>query len=124
MARLHRDFTGLLTADGKTSDDPAPALTDPFGHGTHVAGIIAGAAPTDRAAFSSPRTNPPAVTCPRGPTRTVAPGRTLSGMAPKARLVSLQVLDATGNTASSVVIEALAQIREFNADGRQLSSTA
>ena len=47
VAHLHRDFTGLLAADGKTSDDPAAALADPFGHGTHVAGIIAGAAPAD-----------------------------------------------------------------------------
>jgi subtilisin family serine protease len=31
------------------------------------------------------------------------------------------VLDATGNTVTSAVIAALAQIREFNADGRQLS---
>ena len=38
-------------------------------------------------------------------------------MAPKARLVSLKVLDGDGKTTSSAVIAALAQIREFNAYG-------
>ena len=47
VASLHRDFTGLLTADGTVTDDPAGALVDVCGHGTHVAGIIAGSAPTD-----------------------------------------------------------------------------
>ena len=50
----------------------------------------------------------------------MSPDRTLSGMAPKARLVSLKVLDADGNTVSSAVIAASAQIRAFNADGRSL----
>ena len=31
VSRLHRDFTDLLAADGKPTDDPAPALTDPSG---------------------------------------------------------------------------------------------
>src|SRR5215467_13706151 len=120
VARLHRDFTGLLTADGKMTDDPAAALADPYGHGTHVAGIIAGTAPTDPGQILIATNQPTSEDLPSWGNRTLAPGRTLSGMAPKARLVSLRVLDATGNTASSVVIEALAQVRAFNADGRQL----
>ncbi len=120
VAHLHRDFTGLLAADGKTSDDPAAALADPFGHGTHVAGIIAGAAPADPGQVLIATNEPTNGDLPSWANRTLAPGRTLSGVAPKARLVSLRVLDATGNTASSVVIEALAQVRAFNADGRQL----
>ena len=120
VAYLHRDFTGLLTPDGKMTDDPAAALADPYGHGTHVAGIIAGAAPTDPGKILIATNQPTSEDLPSWGNRTLAPGRTLSGMAPKARLVSLRVLDATGNTASSVVIEALAQVRTFNADGRQL----
>ena len=119
VSRLHCDFTGLLTADGKISD-PATALTDPFGHGTHVAGIIAGAAPTDPGKILIAANDPSSGDLPAWVNRTLEPGRTLSGMAPKARLVSLRVLDASGDTASSVVIAALAQVRAFNADGRQL----
>ena len=119
VSRLHCDFTGLLTADG-TMSDPATALTDPFGHGTHVAGIIAGAAPADPGKILIAANDPSSGDLPAWVNRTLEPGRTLSGMAPKARLVSLRVLDASGDTASSVVIAALAQVRAFNADGRQL----
>jgi subtilisin family serine protease len=121
VSRLHRDFTGLLAADGKVNDDPAPALTDPFGHGTHVAGIIAGTAPTDPEKVLIAANEPTSGDMPSWVKRILPPGRTLRGMAPKARLVSLRVLGADGQTASSVVIAALAQVRAFNADGRQLT---
>ena len=120
VSRLHRDFTGLLAADGKVTDDPAAALADPFGHGTHVAGIIAGAAPAGPGKILIAANDPSSGDLPSWVSRTLEPGRTLSGMAPKARLVSLRVLDASGDTASSVVIAALAQVRAFNADGRRL----
>jgi subtilisin family serine protease len=120
VARLHRDFTGLLAADGKMTDDPASALTDPVGHGTHVAGIIAGTAPTDPAEVLIAANEPTSGDLPSWVKRPLPPGRTLNGMAPKARLVSLRVLDATGETTSSLVIAALAQVRAFNADSRQL----
>ena len=109
VSRLHRDFTGLLTTDGTVTDDPGPALTDPNGHGTHVAGTIAGAAPADPAKVLIAANEPSSDGLPSWVSRTVEPGRTLSGMAPKARLVSLKVLNADGDTLSSAVIAALAQ---------------
>lgn len=120
VAQLHRDFTGLLEADGTLTEDPAAALTDPNGHGTHVAGIIAGAAPKGPGAVVIAANEPSSDGLPSWGERHLDPGRTLTGMAPNARLVSLKVLNADGETVSSAVIAALAKIREFNADGREL----
>ena len=52
--------------------------------------------------------------------RTLPEGATLSGVAPKANLVSLKVLDDDGNAPSSVVIQAIDYIRTINSDGRDL----
>jgi len=120
IAGLHRDFTDLLAADGKPNDDPALALVDSYGHGTHVAGIIAGNAPADPDKIRIAVLDASSDGLPSWDTRTLKTGQVLSGMAPKANLVSLKVLDATGNTVSSAVIAALAQVRTFNADGRRL----
>jgi len=120
VARMHRDFTGLLQPAGIVSSDPAPALADALGHGTHVAGIIAGHAPDDPAKLVIAANEPSTDDLPAWAARTLDPGRSLQGIAPEARLVSLKVLDDNGDTVSSAVIAALAQIRSFNAGGSQL----
>jgi subtilisin family serine protease len=115
VARLHRDFTIPSSPDAK----PAP-LIDAYGHGTHVAGIIAGQQPQDATTLRIAHNEPTTQDLPQWALRTLPEGATLSGMAPTAGLVSLKVLDDDGNTQSSVVIEAIDYIRTVNADGRDL----
>jgi subtilisin family serine protease len=111
---LHRDFTD-------DSDDP---LTDEDGHGTHVAGIIAGGlekwkSPTRKVIATEKRFNvgSPDDGFPIIEPREVADIDRLAGMAPHAKLVSLKVLGGGGDrkTRVSKVMRALAYVREKNA---------
>lgn len=110
---LHRDFT-QAQSDGTA----AQALTDPFGHGTHVAGIIAGVAPDGQQLHIVQRTQDPA----GGDVaedRKLPPGAQLAGMAPMCKLISLKVLDGQGQGATSNVLRALAYVREeLNGNGK------
>lgn len=112
VAKLHRDFT-IQSSNAK----PSP-LTDAYGHGTHVAGIIAGQAPEDSKRLRIAHNEPTAQDLPQWGLRTLPAGTTLSGVAPKANLVSLKVLDDDGNTLSSAVIEAIDYVRAVNSGGR------
>lgn len=144
VRNLHRCFTPV---DGRELDDPdeeivdGPPLTaeqresrlkehrmhalqDPLGHGTHVAGIIAGRAPEDveivvlekrqNIAPGDENENQPKV-------RTSTQQRVIQskrehqrfhGVAPECRLVSLRALDEKGTGRSSNLIRALEYIRE------------
>ncbi|HME50117.1 S8 family peptidase [Mycobacterium sp.] len=115
VKKLHRDFTIPSSAGAARSP-----LTDGYGHGTHVAGIIAGEAPHDEKAMRIAYNEPTAQDLPQWALRTLPAGATLSGVAPKANLVSLKVLDGNGNTLSSVVLEAIDYVRTVNSDGRDL----
>lgn len=115
VAKLHRDFTIQPSAGAKSSP-----LTDAYGHGTHVAGIIAGQAPEDPKRLRIAHDEPTAQDLPQWVLRTLPAGETLSGVAPKANLVSLKVLDDTGNTLSSAVIQAIDYVRTVNGNGRDL----
>lgn len=87
----HHDFTG--------GNSP---LTDEFGHGTHVAGIVAGAAPEGAVA-------------PRG----VEAGA-LRGVAPEAKILSLKVLGADGCGEVSGILAALDYVQQLNGYGRRI----
>ena len=77
------DFDGRLAAFYDfTHGAKATAPSDEFGHGTHVAGLIAGAG-------------------------RLAPGTSYQGVAPQARLIGMKVLDASGAGRTSDVIRAV-----------------
>ncbi len=107
---LHRDFSDLVRpslgpAAAAAADSP---LTDEDGHGTHVAGIIAGACPDGleaHVATSDEALDGGFVPRPHG---------RLEGMAPLCELVSIKVfrrLSGVAVTSSAAVIRALEYIR-------------
>jgi serine protease AprX len=109
----HADFTDTTGKGNPLQDD--------YGHGTHVAGIIAGEQSLDKKS---------------DPKEMVAAWRELDennqeepkklsleaicGMAPKCRLVSLKVLDRFGQGTAKSVIAALTHVQEINHHGREL----
>ncbi len=129
VAKLHRDFT---QPDPDPSDSAsvdasiAAALTDQLGHGTHVAGIIAGGIARDGVVRGdiSVRVAQRADGSDGGNLelhpRVVEDPRLLSGVAPRAKLVSLKVLSqASADSTASNVLRALRYVRaKINGDGK------
>jgi serine protease AprX len=103
--RWHRSFV---------SDDPGDALRDEFGHGTHVAGILAGGqdGPVTAAGWyldAQEQSRATKLTFP-----------SISGMAPLTSLVSLKVLRADGTGDLQAVLAALRHVQTVNDNGRNL----
>ncbi|MEV7739162.1 S8 family peptidase [Streptomyces sp. NPDC088921] len=115
-SRLHRDFSFLVNPEDPQQPTVAEPLTDANGHGTHVAGIIAGCTPQGM----TPRVAQSADPADGGYVQRAHVDR-LSGMAPDCELVSLKVMrqnrQGTWVTSSSAVIRALTYLRtEVNVD--------
>lgn len=104
----HRDFTG--------GTEP---LADRYGHGTHVAGIVAGrtsGVPMSRV-VEARNVDDESVRIVVTP---MAAGTAISGVAPRAKIVSLKVLDDAGRGYASALIEALEHVHDVNDSGRRL----
>jgi serine protease AprX len=106
----HLDFTGK-----------GDAKSDAYGHGTHVAGIIAGeikksedGKPEKEGAVVRSRDENGKITYQNIDLKAI------SGMAPKCKLVSMRVLDENGKGDTSSLIAAISKIQEINGYGRRL----
>ena len=107
----HRDFT-------QSDDSAGEPLKDPNGHGTHVAGILAG----QRSAQKGEKLR--VVEIHRDENNDIVPKiievDTISGVAPKCWLVSLRVLNEDGKGKVRNIIRALDYVQEVNGNGRRL----
>lgn len=106
----HADFTSL--------DGAGAPLSDSFGHGTHVAGIIAGFIPQASSPSAVIRTRDDETGAVSAAIRPL--NQDASGMAPRCKLLSLKVLDDRGRGNVSSVIEAIAYVQKLNDFGRRI----
>ncbi|MEM1232030.1 MAG: S8 family peptidase [Pseudomonadota bacterium] len=107
----HMDFTGAAAQAVEVPEDP-------YGHGTHVAGIIAGEgldAAARRGAYR--RFEPATGDVSYAAEADVGP---IAGIAPKTRLLSLRTLDEFGQGRVSSLIAALGYVATLNEQGRWL----
>jgi len=112
----HRNLELPLGLDHRDFTDTGAALADPHGHGTSVAAIVAGEYVRDDPFFGAARvrSNLGDISSHRTELRAIA------GMAPRAKVLSVKVLDEAGAGTASSCIAALQYIDELNDRGSRL----
>lgn len=116
----HRDFAAAQPPIPDANGNDPSALVDPFGHGTHVAGIIAGALGLGPPFDATDAMLPVAIGSIRNESgsftreKRTFPDTALVGMAPACSLLSYRVLDDDGLGKASSIIEAITEIRRIN----------
>jgi subtilisin family serine protease len=122
--RLNRnvDITSPYHADFTVTSGSGDPFNDQFGHGTHVAGIIAGEQSIEKK--SDPKEMIAAWREFDADQEKVDPKQmaleTISGIAPKCQLISLKALDRFGMGSAKSVIAALTHVQEINHHGREI----
>jgi subtilisin family serine protease len=110
----HYDYSGSKPVAIASTDQ----LTDEIGHGTHVAGIIAGEYDARNSNTKPARAS---VRCRNelgSPIQEEIVLSSIRGIAPECKIVSLRVVDKDGRTHTSNIIAALGYVRRINGDGR------
>jgi serine protease AprX len=111
-----------LQLDGPLKDRSCSFITglpwnkDAFGHGTHVAAIIAGEADPN----STPQAAIQAEASSGESSYHLQPVPGIKGMAPCAKLLILRVLDDTGDGDETALIQAIEYVQQLNDYGRHL----
>jgi serine protease AprX len=103
-------------APSKTASEFEP-LEDAYGHGTHVAGIIAGAADSGAVSRAAVQSVDPAGTSSEFHLNDVT---SIRGMAPQCKLLSLRILDDNGAGDATAAINALEYVMQLNAYGANI----
>jgi subtilisin family serine protease len=98
-----------------TNEGGANDRCDQFGHGTHVAGIIAGQVRAPITAVMRHRKEDGTISY-----DTVEFRNGIAGMAPRCKLVSLKVLDSQGRGLASSIISAIDYVQQINGFGRRI----
>jgi serine protease AprX len=115
---LHNNLTleAPLTGKSCTFAGTLPWDQDAFGHGTHVAGIIAGEA----APGSTPQAAIQAEAASGDNSYHLEPVPGIKGMAPRAKLLILRVLDDNGDGDETALIQAIEYVQQLNDYGRHV----